>query len=100
MRTEYYSEGRALTINRVQDVEPIIEDNKRLQLEPQSRKSSFRHIARVPAIILEKWFNEELARGNVSLKWGSKEFDGIIAKKLRDPDWAFLRTDRKQAFGI
>ncbi len=100
MRTEYHSEGRALTISRTQDVEPILEDNKRLRGEAQSGKSSFRHIARVPNVILERWFNEELARGNVSLKWGSKEFDGIIAKKLRDPDWAFLRTDRKQAFGI
>ncbi len=98
MRTEYSKEGRALTINRVQDVEPILEDNKRLQAEAQSRKSSFRHIARIPAVILEKWFNEELARGNVSLKWGSKEFDGIIARKLKDPDWKFLRTDAKQTF--
>ncbi len=98
MRTEYYSEGRALTINRVQDVEPIIEDNKRLQAEPQSRLSSFRHIARIPNVILEKWFNEELARGNVSLKWGGKEFDAIVARKLLDPDWAYLRVDRKQVF--
>ncbi len=98
MRTEYYSEGRALTINRVQDVEPILEDNKRLQAEPQSRRTPFRHIARIPNVILERWFNEELARGNVSLKWGGKEFDAIIKRKLQDPDWKFLRTDSKQVF--
>lgn len=98
MRTEYHKEGRALTINRVQDVEPILEDNKRLQTEPQSRKVPFRHIARVPNIILEKWFNEELARGNAALKWGSKEFDALCAKKLRDPEWKYLRTDSRQVF--
>ncbi len=98
MRTEYHKEGRDLTINRVQDVEPILENNKRLQLEPQSRHSSFRHIASIPAVILEKWFNEELARGNVNLKWGGKEFDRIIARKLKDPDWKFLRVDAKQVF--
>jgi len=98
MRTEYYSEGRALTINRVQDVLPILEDNKRLQAEPQSRTTPFRHIARIPNVILEKWFNEELARGNVSLKWGGKEFDAIVKRKLQDPDWKFLRCDSKQVF--
>lgn len=98
MRTQIYQEDRLLTINRVQDVEPIIENNKRLQKEPQSRKSSFRHVASVPNVIIEKWLNEELARGNKSIRWGSKEFDALIAKKLKDPDWAYLRTDRKQVF--
>ncbi len=96
--TRYYQEGHALTIDRWQDVEPILEDNKYLQTLAQDRKSSFRHIARIPNVILEKWYNEELARGNVSLKWGGKEFDGIVKRKLADPDWAFLRTDRKQVF--
>ncbi len=96
--TRYHSEGRALTINRVQDVEPILEDNKRLRSEEQSRKSSFRHIARVPNVIIERWFNEERARGNTTIKWGREEMDRLIARKLRDPEWAYLRVDRKQVF--
>ena len=98
MRTEYHSEGRRLTINRVQDVEPILEDNKRLQAEPQSRTVPFRHIARIPNVVLEKWFNEERARGNTTLRWGAAEFDKLIQRKLKDPEWQYLRTDRKQVF--
>lgn len=95
MRTEIHQDGRELTINRVQDVEPILDNNKRLQNEPQDRRSPFRHIASIPAIILERWLNEEHQRGNRLMRWGSKEFDEMVARKLRDPDWKFLRTDGK-----
>ena len=43
--------------------------------------------------IINQWLNEEYARGNVNLKLGSEEFDKIVAKKLKDHDWLFLRTD-------
>lgn len=77
---------------RWQDVEDIIENNKRLQNTPQ--KSDWgRHIADIPNIILEQWLNEEHRRGNVSLRPYTKDFDKIIAKKLKDPDWRWLRTD-------
>lgn len=95
MRTQIHQEDRLLTINRIQDVEPIIENNKRLQTEEQDRHSSFRHIASVPNVIIEKWLNEELARGNKAIRFGSREFDALCAKKLRDPEWKYLRTDRR-----
>lgn len=87
-----------LLVNRVQDVEPILENNRRLQTETQSRRSSFRHIASVPNVIIEKWLNEERARGNTTIRWGSRELDELMARKLRDSEWAYLRTDRKQVF--
>jgi hypothetical protein len=78
---------------RWQDVENIIENNKRLQTVPQ--KSDWgRHVASIPNVILEQWLNEEYRRGNVNLRPYTKEFDTIIARKLRDPDWRWLRTDK------
>jgi len=89
----FYDAGeREFTFLRVQDVEPIIEHNKRLQGEQQTG-GSFRHIGTIPNILLEKWLHEELDRGNVGLRIGSDEFDRLIARKLQDPDYAFLRTD-------
>jgi len=85
--------GRGLTIERVQDVEHILARNKALRAQEQ-RSDWGRHIASIPCVILERWLNEEAARGNQTLRWGSQEFDALIAKKLRDPDWAYLRTDR------
>jgi hypothetical protein len=31
----------------------------------------------------------------VALRMFTREFDELVAKKLRDPDWKFLRTDRR-----
>ena len=77
----------------VQDVEPILERNKVLRSIEQ--KSDWgRHIASIPNVILVKWLNEEYARGNVGLRIFSKEFDALVANKLNDPDWKFLRVDR------
>jgi hypothetical protein len=53
-----------------------------------------RHVASIPLNIINQWLNEEWARGNVGLRLAGPEFDAMVARKLRDPDWRFLRTDR------
>jgi hypothetical protein len=84
---------KVIVAETVQDVEPILERNHALRGEPQ--KSDWgRHIACIPNVILVKWLNEEYARGNVGLRLYSKEFDALVAKKLADPDWKFLRVDK------
>lgn len=80
---------------RVQDVEPIIENNKRLQKEAQSRKSDLRALYSVPCVILEKWFNEEWDRGRRDLKWYSPEFYEMVHRKMQDPDNAAWRVDNR-----
>jgi len=80
-----------------QDVEPILERNAvlRNELKPPSRRGEWgRHIATIPNVILLRWLNEEYARGNVGLRLFSREFDALVARKLADPDWKYLRTDR------
>ena len=84
---------KLIVAESIQDVEPILEQNKALRSEPQ-RSDWGRHIACIPNVILVRWLNEEYARGNVSLRMFSKEFDALVAKKLRDPDWKHLRVDR------
>jgi hypothetical protein len=85
-------DGRTIIRERVQDVEPILEHNALLRTMEQ--KSDWgRHIASIPNVIMERWFNEEYQRGNVSLRLYSKEMDEIVARKLKDPQWAYLRTD-------
>jgi hypothetical protein len=76
-----------------QDVEPILERNHALRGEPQ-RSDWGRHVATIPNVILVKWLNEEHARGNTRLRLFGREFDALVARKLADPDWKFLRTDK------
>lgn len=90
------SAERKFMFERVQDVEDILENNKKLRSEEQHSDWG-RHVASIPNIIMERWLNEEYERGNVSLRMFTKEFDEIVAKKLKDPDWAFLRTDKKSS---
>jgi hypothetical protein len=61
--------------------------------EPQ--KSDWgRHVATIPHVILVQWLNEEWARGNIGLRMFSPEFNALVKRKLEDPDWKYLRTDR------
>jgi len=87
------SNGRDVTVESTQDVEDIIEHNKLLQTIPQHGDWG-REIASIPNIIILRWLNEEWARGNTQLRLFSREFNQLVARKLRDPDWRFLRTDK------
>ena len=50
-----------------------------------------RHVASIPNVILLKWLNEEHARGHTGLRLFTREFDELVARKLADPDWAYLK---------
>lgn len=88
------SNGEDLAVEHFQDVEDILEWNKEARTEEQ--KSDWgRHIARIPNVLLVQWLNEEHDRGNTHLRLFSKEFDQtVIKKKLADPNYAYLRTDK------
>lgn len=87
-----------LLVRTTQDVEAIIEHNKALQKEAQ-RSDWGRHVASIPNVILTRWLNEELERGNTTIRLFGPEMDALVARKLRDPDWAFLRTDSAHVQG-
>lgn len=84
---------KKITFASWQDVEDIVENNKKLQTEPQNCDWG-RHVGSIPNVVMHQWLVEEWNRGNVSLRPYSKEFDQIIERKLRDPDWRWLRTDK------
>jgi hypothetical protein len=94
MRTAI-SLDRAGTViaSATQDVEPILKRNQRLRAEPQTSDWG-RHVASIPNVILLKWLNEAHARGNTALRMFTREFDTLVARKLEDPNWKYLRTDR------
>lgn len=76
------------TIERIQDVEPILENNKALQSTPQ-RSDWGRHVASIPNVIIELWSNQD---GVNLLALPQREFAAYVHKKLADPDWMWLRT--------
>lgn len=89
--TDLRMDGRDLVVRSYQDVEDIVERNKVLANEPQ--KSDWgRHVASIPNNILNQWLQEAWASGNIDMKLFDEQFNALIARKLRDHDWLFLRT--------
>lgn len=93
IRPHLDSNGRELAIEHIQDVAPILEWNRQARQDEQHGDWG-RHVARIPNVIYVQWLNEEQARGNTSLRMFTPEFDAIVQRKLDDPEWAYLRTDR------
>jgi hypothetical protein len=87
------SNGQDLTIEHVQDIEPILDWNREARREEQHSDWG-RHVARIPNVIMVKWLDEELNRGNTTLRMFTPEFDAIVQRKLEDPEYAYLRVDR------
>jgi hypothetical protein len=86
-----------LVVERVQDCAPILDRNAELRSMPQKSVGTEtwgRHVASIPCVIIERWMNEEWQRGNVELKMAGDEFDKMVQRKLQDPDWKWLRTDK------
>jgi len=92
-RPHFDSDGSGLTIEHIQDVVPILDWNSEARRDEQ-RSDWGRHVARIPNVIYVKWLNDEYAKGNTRLRPFTPEFDDIVQKKLNDPDWAYLRTDK------
>lgn len=88
------SNGQDLAVEHIQDVEPILEHNKMLRTMDQ-KSDCVREVADIPYVILLRWLNEEQAKGNTTINLLGEEMTRLVAKKLKDPDWAYLRTDKQ-----
>ncbi len=87
------SNGQDLAVEHWQDVEPILEQNK-ISRSLEQKSDCVREIADIPCVILLRWLNEEHAKGNTTITLLSAEMDRLVKKKLQDPEWAYLRTDK------
>lgn len=87
------SNGQDMAIRHVQDVEPILEHNALLRTMEQPSDWG-RHVASIPNVIYIKWLDEAHAKGHTDLRLFTPEFDEIVQRKLADPEWAYLRTDK------
>jgi hypothetical protein len=76
-----------ITFRTTQDVEDILDRNK--ELAKHKQRGDFRHIASIPNVILNEWIMQD---GVNYLGLPADEWGKLIKRKLRDPDWAWLRT--------
>lgn len=85
------SDGTFL-IETHQDLEPLLEHNKRLQNSGHDGFNKERdrvHVGTIPAIIIHKWLLED---GFNALAIHDPDVQRKLKQKLNDPQYAYLRT--------
>lgn len=86
LRHRFHGNGDGtFTIAAHQDVEPILEANKAMQATKQT--GDMRLVASIPSIFVTKWLNDH---GFNLLTMGKRDFETMIRKMRRDPDYRHL----------
>lgn len=93
MKTEIVTltDKQTIAVVSADDVEPILEHNKALRAMEQTKTDGLKHKATIPNVLMVKWLNEEWQRGS-NVRYLSEEFEQVIARKLKDPEYAYLLT--------
>jgi len=88
IRERMLEQDGKLIIQRSQDIQSLIDDNKRIAAEAPSMHgdAKFRFAGRIPAVIAEQWSRE--CGANI----GTKEFALYCKRKLMDGDFAAFRV--------
>lgn len=87
VQTHVFDQDGKLVVNRVQDVEPVLEHNRALRLHDDGYSPSreMKRVASIPMIVVERWLNE-----------GFDIFDPNnkveLRRRLNSSEWAALRT--------
>jgi hypothetical protein len=81
--------GERLVFKKVQDCAPIIEHNKREQVDPVADLRFGRKVASVPIDVLDAWIKEgvDYRRINKDPEMKKKFF-----AKLNSPEWRYFKT--------
>lgn len=88
IREQMKEQDGKLIVTRSENVQALIDDNKRLAAEAPSMHgdAKFRLVGRIPAVIAEQW-SRECGAGI-----GTKEFTQYCKRKLMDGDFAAFRV--------
>lgn len=89
IRTAIKARNGQLVVKRTQDVEPILDHNKRRQADGvggwrRTHGMLMRQIGEIPNIVIEQWLKEGFNIFQVS--------ERELRKKLDHPDWSYLKT--------
>ena len=87
----YDPDGDKTIIETSQDVEPILEQNRRAQSlnDGYSPSRELKRVASIPLVVVQKWMQDD---GVNFLALGKQEKRAYLRRKLNDPEWQYLRT--------
>lgn len=89
-KAKYDHTTDSIVVNRVQDVEPLLELNKKelngdSMYGPQAN-SGMRKVASIPLVVIEKWKRE------LGVDVFNKDHMPKVKQLLNDPEYRWLRT--------
>jgi hypothetical protein len=87
------NETKNIIVWHVQDVEPIVERNKRMAKERPFQNDYLEYYACVPNIYLFKWWMEDTGGDPAWPIYSQRYFNTFVAKRLEDPQWRAFRVD-------
>lgn len=87
VQTRFHDDEGKLVVERVQDVEPILEDAKRRGIEGRHGSKDFRHVASLPFVLIEKYCNDN---GISFSEWMRNPVH--VERMLQDRDLAYFRV--------
>lgn len=84
---------KAVTFEQIQDVDPILEDNKRLQAlnDGYSPSRELKRKASIPVVVLLDWLRKDGISPRMYFR-RPKAYAGWLRKKLHDPDHRYFLT--------
>ena len=85
----YHSPTGEFAIEHVENLQPLIDSNKRLQQEDHKRADEMRLSARIPATVYYEWRN----KFGVDL-FNPDHKDGV-RKLLNSPEYRYLKTTQR-----
>lgn len=95
-RIHFDEDGKIVVERAAADVSQVLDANKAEVVNRTYDTELGRHIGEIPNVIVERWLNEEFERGNIHIRPFTSEFAELVKRKLRDPDWMWLRTTDKR----
>ena len=90
VKTKLHHDGDKVHVHRSQECQPILDSAAALRSNGLTGSSDFRHVGRIPFVVLEMWLNES---GVVFSDTNAvKE---VIRKNLQSGNFSRLRVDER-----
>ncbi|MEM7209562.1 MAG: hypothetical protein AAF434_17215 [Pseudomonadota bacterium] len=92
LRTQFFEEDGKLIVNRVQDVEPILERNQLERNNPdvfQAKGQTFKKLGSIPNGLIEEWMKDEPE---------IMREPSLLLQKLKDYQYSKLRVAENKYF--
>ena len=86
----YHNPTGEFAIEHIEDIQPLIDSNKKLQQEDHSIRDEFRLSARIPMTVVYEW------KRQFGVDLFNKDHKDAVKKLLNSHDYRYLKTTNRR----